>query len=139
MNRRERRRLEREGKLPPKEPVYTLKPSQLAIAAMKGPGSDRVKHEINKQLLEADKQFTLDMDTMVLSTLHHEYGWGVKRCKEFYLKMFKHHLEMRKYYEVDDLYPERYTLNEAGIDVAAWFNALFDEQGNFKEPESVNI
>ena len=31
------------------------------------------------------------------------------------------------------------SLKEAGIDVEAWFNELFDENGNFKKPEEVSL
>ena len=139
MNRRQRREMERKGLIPKKEPVYTVTGEQMVKAALKGPGKAAMNREINAQLLEADKRFTLDVDSMVLSTLHHEYGWGPKRCKEFYLRMFKHHLEMRERYEMDELYPERYKLKEAGIDVEAWYNALFDDEGNFKKLEDVSL
>lgn len=139
MNRRQRREMERKGLIPKKEPVYTVTGTEMVKAALKGPGKAAMNREINAQLLEADKRFTLDVDSMVLSTLHHEYGWGPKRCKDFYVRMFRHHMEMRKFYEIDDLYPERYKLKEAGIDVEAWYNALFDDNGNFKDPEEVKL
>ena len=139
MNRRQRREMERKGLIPKKEPVYTVTGAEMVKAALKGPGKAAMNREINAQLLEADKRFTLDVDSMVLSTLHHEYGWGPKRCKDFYVRMFRHHMEMRKFYEIDDLYPERYKLKEAGIDVEAWYNALFDDEGNYKNPEEVQL
>lgn len=139
MNRRQRREMERKGLIPKKEPVYTVTGAEMVKAALKGPGKAAMNREINAQLLEADKRFTLDVDSMVLSTLHHEYGWGPKRCKDFYVRMFRHHVEMRKFYEIDDLYPERYKLKEAGIDVEAWYNALFDDNGNFKDPEDISL
>lgn len=139
MNRRQRREMERKGLIPKKEPVYTVTGTEMVKAALKGPGKAAMNREINAQLLEADKRFTLDVDSMVLSTLHHEYGWGPKRCKDFYVRMFRHHMEMRKFYEIDDLYPERYKLKEAGIDVEAWYNALFDDNGNFKDPEDISL
>ena len=46
---------------------------------------------------------------------------------------------MREFYEMDDPYPERYKLKRKGIDIEAWYNELFDEEGNFKKPEEVNI
>lgn len=139
MNRRKRREMERKGLIPKKEPVYTVTGTEMVKAALKGPGKAAMNREINAQLLEADKRFTLDVDSMVLSTLHHEYGWGPKRCKDFYVRMFRHHMEMRKFYEIDDPYPERYKLKEAGIDVEAWYNALFDDNGNFKDPEDISL
>lgn len=139
MNRRERRRLERQGKLPKAEPVYLMKPSDIKNAALKGTGEQAMMHEIHQQCLAADKAFTLDMDTMYLWTLHKKYGWGLKRLKQFYLDVFAEHLRMRECYELDGLYPERYKLKEKGIDIEAWYNELFDEEGNFKKPEEVNI
>lgn len=32
----------------------------------------------------------------------------------------KKHRRMREYYQMDDLYPERYKLKEKGIDVEKW-------------------
>lgn len=139
MNRRERRMLERQGKLTKQEPTFHVKPSQLGQYAVHGPGEKAMRHEIDQQLLELDKQFTLDVDTMVLWTLHTYYGFGPKRAKEFYINMFREHLCMREYYEMDDLYPERAKLKERGIDVEAWYNALFDDEGNFKNPKEVDL
>ena len=139
MNRRERRRLERQGKIHKAEPVYLMKPSDIKTAALSGAGERAVVHEIHQQCLAADKAFTLDMDTLYLWTLHSKYRWGLKRLKQFYKDVFVEHLRMREFYEMDDLYPERYKLKEKGIDVEAWYNELFDEEGNFKTIEEVNI
>lgn len=139
MNRKERRRLAKEGKLVKKEPVYLMKPSDIKEAALNGAGKQAMMHEIHQQCLNADKTFTLDMDTMYLWTLHTKYGWGPKRLKRFYTEVFTEHIRMREFYEMDELYPERYKLKEKGVDIEAWFNALFDENGNFKNPAEVNI
>lgn len=139
MNRKERRKLERQGKLPKTEPVYMMKPSEIKTAALEGIGKQIITHEINQQCLNADKAFTLDMDTMYLWTLHNKYGWGLKRLKKFYVEVFKEHMRMREYYEIDELYPERYKLKEKGIDVESWYNSLFDSEGNFKNTEEVAI
>ena len=77
-------------------------------------------HEINQQCLEADKRFSLDLDTMVIWTLYQCYGWREKRLHDFYLAMAKEHRRMREFYEMDDLYPERYKLKEKGIDIEKW-------------------
>lgn len=139
MNRKERRRLERAGKIPKSEPTLMLKPSQMAKVMTSGPGKEAMNHEVNQQLLKLDKQFTLDVDTMVLWTLHSRYGFGPKRLKQFYKDMFEEHLRMREYYELDDLYPERQKLKDIGVDVEAWFDSLFDEKGNYKKPSEVTL
>lgn len=139
MNRRERRELERKGLIEKKEPTLCLKPSQLSSAIMTGPGEEAMKHEIHQQFLEMDKTHVLDLDTMYLWTLHKEEGWGKKKLKDFYFKVFREHMRMRKFYEMDELYPERHKLKEKGIDIEAWFDSLFDEEGNFKNPDEVTL
>lgn len=67
-----------------------------------------------------EARFSLDLDTMVLWTLYQCYGWREKRLHDFYLAMAREHRRMREYYQMDDLYPERYKLKEKGIDVEKW-------------------
>ena len=45
---------------------------------------------------------------------------------------------MREFYELDDLYPERFKLREKGVDVEAWYEELFDDEGNFKENQETH-
>lgn len=139
MNRKERRLLKRQGKFVIKEPVYAMKPSQMVKNTMNG-AKDQVNHAINQQILDRDKQYAIDVDTMYLWTLHIKYGWGYERLKRFYLDVFKEHLRMREFYEIDDLYPEKAKLKEkTGVDMDAWFEALFDDEGNFKNVEEVEL
>lgn len=139
MNRKERRKLEREGKLVKSEPVYAMKLSEVKMAAFEGTGKRAMMHEIHQQCLVADKEFTLDLDTLYIWVLHTKYGWGLKRLKQLYMDVFTEHLHMREFYEVDDMYPERCKLKEKGINIEAWYNELFDNEGNFKRPEEVSI
>lgn len=135
MNRAERRKAQREGKKVKSEPVLLMKSSEIGKAATQGVGRKAVMHEINQQILAKDKEYQLDIDTMVLWTLHQCYGWGATRLKKFYVAMMKEHLRMRGFYELDDLYPERYKMKEKGVDVEAWYEELFDDEGNFKETQ----
>lgn len=134
MNRADRRKAKKEGKEIKSEPVLLMKPSEIGKAATRGVGRESMMHEINKQILAKDKEYQLDIDTMVLWTLHQCYGWGAARLKKFYVDMMREHLRMRKFYELDDLYPERYKLKEKGVDIEAWYSELFDDEGNFKTP-----
>lgn len=111
-----------------------MKPSEIGRAATQGVGREAMMHEINQQILAKDKAYQLDIDTMVLWTLHQCYGWGATRLKKFYVAMMKEHLRMREFYELDDLYPERHKLKEKGVDIEEWQKELFDEDGNFKTP-----
>ncbi len=133
MNRAERRRLEKKGVKPPKEPVVTLKVSELLQKKLTPTVQTFVNQEIHRQLLEKDKLYTLDMDTMVLWTLSQAYGFGPKRLKKFYTTMFKEHLRMRQFYEMGDTYPERLKLKEKGVDVETWYNELFNDKGEYRE------
>lgn len=134
MNRQERRKLKKQGLETKREPVLLMKPSEIGKAATQGVGREAMMHEINQQILDKDKDYQLDIDTMVLWSLKQFAGWGPKKLKDFYLFMFKEHLRMREFYELDDLYPERYKLKEKGVDIEAWYEELFDDEGNFKTP-----
>lgn len=135
MNRAERRKAQREGKKVKAEPVLLMKPSEIGKAATQGVGRKAMMHEINQQILAKDKEYQLDIDTMVLWTLHQCYGWGATRLRKFYVAMMKEHLRMREFYEMNELYPERYKMKEKGVDVEAWYEELFDDEGNFKETQ----
>lgn len=120
MNRRERRKLQKQGVQVPKDPSINIKLSDLGRDIMTPTMESAMMHEINQQCLEADKRFSLDLDTMVIWTLYQCYGWREKRLHDFYLAMAKEHRRMREFYEMDDLYPERYKLKEKGIDLEKW-------------------
>ena len=120
MNRRERRKLQKQGVQVPKDPSINIKLSDLGRGIMTPAMESAMMHEINQQCLEADARFSLDLDTMVLWTLFQHYGWREKRLHDFYLAMAREHRRMREYYQMDDLYPERYKLKEKGIDVEKW-------------------
>lgn len=139
MNRAERRKLERQGKLVPKEPVLLMKPSEIGRAATQGVGKDIIAHEINQQILARDREYQMDIDTMVLWSIKQFTGWGPKKLHAFYEFMFREHFRMREFYEVDDFYPERKKLKERGIDVEKWYQELFDEAGNFLKPSEIAV
>lgn len=133
MNREERRALKKKGIEVKPEPVLLMKPSEIGKAATQGVGHDAMVHEINQQILEKDKEYQLDIDTMVLWSLKQFAGWGPKKLRDFYFFMMDEHLRMREFYELDDLYPERHKLKEKGVDLEAWYSELFDEEGNLKK------
>lgn len=120
MNRQQRR----QSKSNQKDPTYNLKMEVL---------KEIVAKEARQQLVVQEKQYVMDMDTAVLWVLHTKYGFGEKRLKQFYSDLFDEHLRMRQYYDMDDLYPERYKLKEIGVDIEQMYNEKFDDQGNYKE------
>ena len=96
MNRAGRRKAKKEGKKVKSEPVLLMKPSKIGKAATQGVGREAMMHEINQQILQSDKEYQLDLDTMVLWSLKQFAGWGPKKLKAFYYFMFKEHLRMRE-------------------------------------------
>lgn len=133
MNRKDRRKLEREGKIPKAEPTFQMKPSAMVDAVLDGGGKDIIMAEIDKRILERERQAAIDLDTVAIWVLYTKYGWGKERLKKFYSAMFEEHYNMRQHYEIDDLYPERYKLKEKGIDVEAWYDELFAADGAYKK------
>ena len=120
MNRAQRRKAAKAGLPVQKDPTLNIKLSELGKGIMTPNMRMAMDHEINQQCLEADERLALDIDTMVLWTLHRHLGFGVKRLHDFYVAMAAEHRRMREYYQLDDLYPERYKLKELGVDVEQW-------------------
>lgn len=120
MNRRERRKLQKQGVQVPKDPSINIKLSDLGRSVMTPTMREAMMHEIYQQCLDADAQLSLDLDTVVIWTLYQCYGWRDKRLHEFYLAMVAEHRRMREYYETDTPYPERCKLRERGIDIQKW-------------------
>lgn len=129
MNRAERRRRKRAGIKVQKEPTLNLKISDFdhMVSTAQKAANERATaaalREIDRQILERDEAFSLDIDAMVLWTPHVCCGFGKHRLERFYRDMMKEHIRMRKFYEMDDTYPERYKLKElCGVDVEALNN-----------------
>lgn len=127
MNRKQRRQLQKNGAGIPqkKEPLLQVNAGALgqimdkAREDAKAKAVSAAKLEIRRQILEQDLEYSIEMDTMVLWTLAKNYGWGKKRLLEFYRNMVQEHVRMRKYYQMDDTYPERVKLKEMGVDIEA--------------------
>ena len=125
----ERRRQKKAGIKVQKEPTLNLKVSDFdhmvshAEKSAKERATAAAIHEIDRQILEHDEAYSLDIDAMVLWTLHVYLGFGKKRLERFYRDMLKEHIHMREVYEMDDTYPERYKLKElCNVDVEALNN-----------------
>ena len=81
--------------------------------------------EINRQLIEKDRQFTEDIDAMVLYTLMAHYGWKKKRLKRFWDAFIEEHKALREYYQMDapgeNAWLANRMLKEIGVDVHKWY------------------
>lgn len=81
--------------------------------------------EINRQLIERDKQYAEDIDAMVLYTLMTHYGWGKKRLKEFWDAFIESHNALREFYQMDapgeNEWLAHRKLKEKGVDIHKWY------------------
>lgn len=85
--------------------------------------------EINRQIAENYKEWLVNLDAMVLWTLHTYLGFGEKRLKQFYKEFTKQHIELMQYYECDgdDGRLCIHKLKGIGIDLKAWAKELEEE------------
>lgn len=87
--------------------------------------------EINRQLVERDKQYAADIDAMVLYTLMAHYGWKEKRLKEFWKAFIREHKALREFYMMDDPGDNEWLahrkLKDIGVDVHQWYEENDDE------------
>lgn len=85
---------------------------------------DIVNEEINKLILERDKQYSADMDAMILYVLMTEYGFRKKRLRKFWDTFRRAHQELRDYYEMqsnrDNVWLAHRKLADIGVDVKEW-------------------
>ena len=78
--------------------------------------------EINRQIAEADRRYTDDIDAMVLYTLRVHLGFGKKRLRKFYEAFSAEHDRLTRYYQMPDDYTWlcKEMLKRIGVDVEAW-------------------
>lgn len=81
--------------------------------------------EINRQLVERDKQYAADIDAMVLYTLMAHYGWKKKRLKRFWKAFIAEHKALREFYQIDEPGDNEWLahrmLKEIGVDIDEWY------------------
>ena len=81
--------------------------------------------EINRQLVEKDKRYSIDNDATVLYALMVHKGWKKKRLHNFWKAYNKIHNELQAFYETES--PEEQVwfvhriLKEIGVDVQKWY------------------
>lgn len=87
--------------------------------------------EIDRQILEKDEQYSVDIDAMVLFTLMDVYGWKKRRLRKFWDAFIKSHKALREHYEMhgvgDNEWLAGKKLKEIGVDVHQWYK---EEQFN---------
>ena len=87
--------------------------------------------EINRQLVERDKQYAADIDAMVLYTLMAHYGWKKKRLRKFWDAFISEHKALRDFYDMnepgDNEWLAHRMLKDIGVDIQEWYK---EEQYN---------
>lgn len=79
--------------------------------------------EIKRQLAEFDKKHEMEIDALILWTLHEEFGFGEKRLKQFFDVFGKAIDELVKRYEFDDsdkIWICTEKLKDYGVDLDVW-------------------
>ena len=82
-----------------------------------------MKAELKRQFQEFDRRHTLELDALVLWSLHEQLGYGKKRLKRFYERFNKSLKEMGERYDFDDadkIWLCQFKLKEIGIDIEEW-------------------
>lgn len=81
--------------------------------------------EINRQLVERDKQYAADIDAMVLYTLMAHCGWKKTRLKSFWKAFIVEHKALREFYEMnepgDNEWLAHRMLKKIGVDINEWY------------------
>lgn len=90
--------------------------------------------EINRQIAEQYEDWLINLDAMVLWTLHTHLGFGKKRLKRFYRDFTKQHIELTQYYECngDDGSLCIHKLRGIDVDLNAWAKELEEEDDSSK-------
>ena len=79
--------------------------------------------EIQRQLAEYTEKHRLEMDALVLYSLHAQLGWGPKRLRQFYDHFGDEVDALVKRYEMDstdDVWLCTEMLKRIGVDIAQW-------------------
>ncbi len=78
--------------------------------------------EINRQVIERDREFTDDFDYMVMKILRDHFGFGLTRLKRFYEVFSAENDALVKHYEMPDagVYIARKEMNEIGVNIEKW-------------------
>lgn len=115
MNRAERRKAGQRGE--DKKTLVFHSEEEAKQYVLRGPGQKAMDEEIKRQILEQQDRIELDTDAAILWALHVSCGFGRAKLIKFYHDFLQVWREMRRQYEDEDAYAERYKLKQMGVDV----------------------
>lgn len=87
--------------------------------------------EIRRQILESDRQHFEEYDSMILYVLSHEFGFGKKRLRRFYVSFHEIYEELKDKYCMEDSdvpFICKYKLKEQGVDIEEWSKEVLGEE-----------
>ena len=93
--------------------------------------------EIRRQLAEADKKDSIEIDSMILWILHDKYGWGKRKLKDFFDTFTQELKALTDRYVMEDcdtVWLCTRKLKDAGIDISEWLaeSERASQNTNFK-------
>lgn len=83
--------------------------------------------EVNRQLAARTKDWYVNLDALILYTLHESFGFGKERLKKFFDNMLSNNEELMKYYQMNDVeFICKTKLKNIGVDVDMWNENIFN-------------
>lgn len=84
--------------------------------------NDAMMNEILRQIKEYDEKHFIELDSMILYTLHSEFGFGKARLRKFFDKLRELYKEMGDKYCMPDDVPFicLTKLKDIGVDLEEW-------------------
>ena len=94
-----------------------------------------MKLEVNRQVVETEKNYYRDLDATILYILHTQFGFGAKRLKKFFMDFGNSRDELARHYEMsvdeDGTWLCEHKLKDCGVDLDAWYKEKEElESGN---------
>ena len=83
-----------------------------------------IRREVDKQILDADLEYSANFAAGVLWTLHVAFGFGRVRLRRMWDEYQRVHRDLREYYELRDdtetCFVCREQLKRVGVDIDEW-------------------
>lgn len=93
--------------------------------------------EVSRQLEERSKEWYENLDSIILYTLHNEFGFGKDRLLKFFRSLINTNEELISYYHLKDAdFICKKKLKEIGVDVEEWNRMV--REGEFNERPKEN-
>ena len=91
--------------------------------------------EVNKHVLEVDKEYQIQLFIEVLYTLYASEGYGKKRLHRFLSALMKEHDNLVNRYQMPDDFDwlAEKKLKDAGVDVRQWVDDLKNDRFNMED------